>query len=243
MAQCGRGPTPGRSTRRCARGSGQRVAPVRPAPTVWCSWYRYFTRITEADVIENLDSMAQLDLPIDVVQLDDGYQTGIGDWLSWSGRFPSLGEMAARIRGQGRRAGIWVAPFLVGADSRLAVERPEWLVPGVWAGWNWEQDLAVLDTTHPGAREYLAEVFSTLRGLGFDYFKLDFLYAGALPGPRSAGLTPVAAYRDGLALIREAVGADAYLACVRRPDHAQCRTRRCDARVRRRRGVRRGPQR
>ena len=60
--------------------AGERAVPLRPAPTVWCSWYHYFTGVTEADVIENLDAMARLDLPIDVVQLDDGYQTGIGDW-------------------------------------------------------------------------------------------------------------------------------------------------------------------
>ncbi|MEU2774098.1 isocitrate lyase/phosphoenolpyruvate mutase family protein [Streptomyces sp. NPDC007162] len=61
----------------------------RPAPTVWCSWYEYFTAVTEDDIHENLRAMDTLDLPIDVVQIDDGYQKALGDWLTLSGRFRS----------------------------------------------------------------------------------------------------------------------------------------------------------
>ncbi|HZB50285.1 MAG TPA: hypothetical protein VE547_14420, partial [Mycobacteriales bacterium] len=96
------------------------VGPLRPAPTIWCSWYHYFTRVTEADMVENLDAMDRLDLPVDVVQLDDGYQAELGDWLTLSDRFASLPDLVGRIRDRGRRAGIWVAPFLVGARSEVA---------------------------------------------------------------------------------------------------------------------------
>ena len=36
----------------------------------------------------------------------------------------------------------------------------------------------------PGAEAYLREVFGTLRDLGIDYFKIDFIYAGAMEGRR-----------------------------------------------------------
>src|SRR5581483_1418930 len=55
------------------------VTGARRAPRVWCSWYQYFTQVTEADVLENLEAIERLRLPIEVVQLDDGYQSGIGD--------------------------------------------------------------------------------------------------------------------------------------------------------------------
>src|SRR6266511_1025879 len=87
---------------------------LRPAPTVWCSWYQYFTGVTEADVIENVEAIAKLDLPVDVVQIDDGWEAEIGDWLMPSGRFGSLPGIVDRIRDTGRRAGIWLAPFLEG---------------------------------------------------------------------------------------------------------------------------------
>jgi alpha-galactosidase len=176
---------------------------VRPAPTVWCSWYRYGPAVTEADVLENLDAMAELSLPIDVVQLDDGWQAEVGDWLRLSDRFADLPAVVRRIREAGRRPGIWVAPFLLG--ERAQVPR-SWRVPGASAGRNWGQELHVLDVARGGP--YLREVFGMLRSAGFDYFKIDFTYAGALAG--------VEHYREGLRIVREAIG-DAYLVACGAP--------------------------
>lgn len=190
------------------------LAPPRPAPTVWCSWYHYFTAVTTEDVTENLWAMDRLGLDLDVVQLDDGYQRAIGDWLELSTRFESLPGIASRIHDHGRRAGIWVAPFLVADDSRVAREHPEWLVTGedspVDPGRNWHRRLAVLDVTHPEVQEHLHTVFATLRSHGFDYIKIDFVYAGAVEGRRREDISAIDAYRHGLRLIRDAIG-DAYL--------------------------------
>ncbi|MET9684235.1 glycoside hydrolase family 36 protein [Streptomyces coeruleorubidus] len=195
---------------------GLGLAAPRPAPTVWCSWYEYFTEVTEDDIHENLRAMDTLDLPVDVVQIDDGYQRALGDWLTLSGRFRSRAAIADKIRSRGRRAGIWTAPFLVDPASELAAEHPDWLVRDAaggfaHAGRNWGHDLRVLDTTHPDAAAYLTEVFTTLRAEGYDYFKADFLYAGALDGVRHADVDPLTAYRSGIRLIREAIGPDSYL--------------------------------
>jgi alpha-galactosidase len=182
------------------------------SPTVWCSWYHYFRDVTEDDIFENLTAMDDLGLSVDVVQIDDGYQAEIGDWLTESSRFASLEAAVARIRGTGRRAGLWLAPFLVSPRSRIYQEHPEWLLGGARAGFNWKAEQAVLDVTHPGAEEYLRTVFGTLRRMGIDYFKLDFLYAGALAGHRADDTaTPLAAYRRGIELIRAAIGPDSYL--------------------------------
>jgi len=189
------------------------VGPLRPPPTAWCSWYHYFERVTQDDIEENLRAIQELSLGVDVVQIDDGYQAEIGDWLRLSDRFASLADIVGRIRGAGRRAGIWVAPFLAGERSVLAREHPDWLVGGASPGTGWpDQQLAALDVTRPGAEEYLREVFGTFRDLGIDYFKIDFIYAGAMEGRRAeAGVTGVDAYRKGLRIIREAIGPDAYL--------------------------------
>jgi len=118
----------------------------------------------------------------------------------------------ADIRQSGRRAGIWVAPFLVSPRSHTYRRYPEWLLGRATAGWNWQAEQAVLDVTHPGAEDHLRTVFTTLRGLGIDYFKLDFLYAGAIPGDRADhNLSPLMAYRHGLQVIRQAIGPDSYL--------------------------------
>jgi alpha-galactosidase len=181
------------------------VGYIRPAPTAWCSWYHYFEKVTEADVLENLAAIGERQLPVDVVQVDDGWQAEVGDWLELSGRFRSLPDLVARIRDTGRRAGIWVAPFLVVAGSRTAREHPDWLAGR--AGYNWGQETFGLDLTNPGVRDHLRATFAMLVDAGFDYFKVDFLYAGAL----AQHIGGLAAYRDGVTLIRDTIGPDAYL--------------------------------
>jgi alpha-galactosidase len=184
------------------------VRRIRAAPAVWCTWYRYFLDVTPADVEENVDAIARRDLPVDVIQIDDGWQAGAGDW-DYGERFRGLPELVGRIRDRGYRAGLWLAPLTVGSGSRLAREHPEWLVGD--GGRNWGQSLHGLDVTHPDAASYLVTSLQKLGNLGVDYVKLDFLYTGALPGRRHDDVSPVVAYRRGLALVRSALGERSYL--------------------------------
>lgn len=177
----------------------------------WCSWYAYWGGVTERDVLSELRQFDTHRLDVDLVLLDEGYQSEIGDWLTPRAGFGSTVRLAADIRSSGRRAGIWVAPFLVSANSELAHQHPEWLLPGVSAGHNWGHDQRVLDVTHPGAAQHLRDVFAELCGQGYDHFKLDFIYAGAMEGPRHDPKDGIAAYRYGLALIRDVVGANRVL--------------------------------
>lgn len=184
---------------------------VRPVPPGWCSWYCYGQEVTEEAVLRELSAIGRLGLPVGIVQVDDGHQARVGDWLERSARFGPLDRLADRIRATGRQAGLWIAPFLAAADSRLAAGHPEWLVEGAEAGRNWGGELRVLDVTHPEAAEHLGHVFRTLRGQGFDYFKLDFLYAGAVEGGRHSDAAGLDAYRLGLQVIRQAAGDEAIL--------------------------------
>ncbi|MER6949371.1 glycoside hydrolase family 36 protein [Nonomuraea sp. NPDC000554] len=188
-------------------------APERfPAvPPMWCTWYGYWGKVTDADVLENLELSERHRLGADMFLIDDGYESEIGDWLDWRPEFGSLERAVGAVTEAGRRAGIWTAPFLVGHRSRLFREHPDWLVGGADAGHLWDQDLAVLDVTHPDAAAHLVNVFATLAALGITHFKLDFVYAGALAGARHEDLDPIAAYRRGLELIRQGAGPEATL--------------------------------
>jgi alpha-galactosidase len=161
--------------------------------------------------------MDELGLGFGVVQIDDGFQAAPGDWLVPSGRFASLPGLVRRIRGTGRRAGIWIAPALLGRRSQVLREHPEWAVRDpatgepVLAGRVVRQDCAALDFTHPGAARWLRSVMAEIREWGVDYVKADFLYAGACEGRRHDEVSGVEAYRRGLRLIRDAIGPDATL--------------------------------
>jgi alpha-galactosidase len=204
-----------------AVGREQRARHPAKAPAGWCSWYYYFTKPSQAAIEENLAALQKTHelAPLDVIQIDDGYQTAVGDWTSLNDRFPDgMAYLAERIRSAGYRPGLWLAPFTVAASSRLALEHPDWLAhhasgKPVFAGRNWGGELYGLDTSHPGAQEWLRDLFSTVtREWGFDYLKLDFLACGAVRGLRhDPQATRAAALRSGLALIRETVGDDAFI--------------------------------
>ena len=186
-----------------AAGDRLRIPAVRPIPVGWCSWSYYFKHVGEDDVVENAEVARRQLLPIEVVQVDDGYESDIGDWLDMRREFGSLRSMAERIRVLGLRPGVWIAPFMVSPTSELARTHPDWLVAGADAGTHWDRVMRILDVTRHDAAEYIANVFRTLASWGFSYFKLDFLYAAAIPG--------LDHYRQGMLLIREAVGTDAIL--------------------------------
>jgi alpha-galactosidase len=187
----------------------------------WCSWYYYFTKVTEADVLANLQMLRQqrATLPLGVLQIDDGYQKAVGDWTQANEKFPGgMKSLAECIRDAGFRPGLWLAPFTAAETSRLARDHADWLVQDAAgrpseAGYNWKTTLYGLDTTHPEARDWLRRLFETLvEHWGFDYLKLDFLVTGALHGKRWApSATRAAALREGLELIRSVVGDNVYM--------------------------------
>jgi alpha-galactosidase len=185
-------------------------------PVGWCRWYHYFGKLEWADVYKNLDrARAEPAWPFEVFQVDDGYQRDIGDWLEAKPGYPSLAGMAEAVRARGFKAGIWTAPFSAAETSRLFRRRPEWMVaedgrPKVcFKAWN--KAIYALDTSRPEVQEWLSGVFRTMAGAGFEYFKVDFLFAAAMPGERSRPLTPIQAYREGLRVLREAIGPSSFL--------------------------------
>ena len=183
------------------------------APRVWCSWYSLYTTIDEMildRIFTGLDG-----LPFDVLQVDDGWQVKVGDW-EVNSKFPSgMKALADRIKSTGRRAGLWLAPLIAVKSSRLVREHPGWFLHDgsgrfVSAGFNWGEYLYALDTTHPDVTGWLTALMQQVRAWGFDYLKLDFLYAGALKGKRYRNMLPEAAYRESVRLMRESMGLDAF---------------------------------
>jgi alpha-galactosidase len=190
-------------------GHGRVEQPYR----VWCSWYSLYTAIDEQILSKTFQALG--DLPFDVLQVDDGWQIKVGDWQA-NEKFPAgMEALANTIKASRRKAGLWLAPLIAVKSSQLFRQHPNWFVRDekgqpISAGFNWGEPLHALDTTHPAVLDWLAALMKQVRAWGFDYLKLDFLYGGALPGKRHADLPREAAYRQGLVVLREAMGEDAY---------------------------------
>lgn len=160
----------------------------KPA-TGWTSWYNYYTGITEETIRKNLYTFKNKEIPLDVFQIDDGYQTAVGDWLSINDKFPhGMKRLADEIKKCGYKPGLWLAPFICEKKSKLFKEHPDWILRNkrgkpVLAGWNpnWSGYYYALDIQNEGVKRYLEMVFETvIQDWGFSVVKLDFMYAVAL---------------------------------------------------------------
>jgi alpha-galactosidase len=208
-----------------ARAHGVSAAARTRAPfqAGWCSWYHFFHDVTEDALRRNLESLAaaRAEIPIDLVQLDDGYQRAIGDWLETNAKFPSgLAPLAREIRAAGFVPGLWTAPFCVAADSTLFATRPEWLLRegdghfrglhhGMWSKDGW---IHVLDASRDDVVRHLERTFADLVAMGWTYQKLDFLYTQAMQAEaHDPGVSRAGRLRRGLEAVRRGAGADAFL--------------------------------
>lgn len=191
----------------------------------WTSRYAYSENVEEADILKNLGQLSQAkkEYPVDVVHTDNGYQEKIGDWLYFNSKFPGGGGgLARKIMRRGFIPGIWLAPFVAEAGSRIFSDHPEWFLQNkkgypiraaLKPGWGYNRKVYALDPTNPGFQEYLEEVITIMvHSWGYKYLTLDLLYAGALPGERfDPSKTRAQALRQGLELIRKAAGQEAFI--------------------------------
>jgi alpha-galactosidase len=195
-------------------------ASMPPLATGWTSWYYHYVNISEDIILENLEAFASRKVPIDIFQIDDGYQTAVGDWLDIKPEFPGgMGRIAKKIHEKGYRAGLWLAPFACDSRSRIFKEKKGWLirdsrgkpVPGGWIPL-WEGTFYGLDIYNPDVVEYLDRVFRTIfQEWNYDMVKLDFLYAAARV-PRN-GKSRGEIMCDGVKLLRHLAGDRLILGC------------------------------
>jgi alpha-galactosidase len=190
-------------------------------PTGWCSWYYFYNRVSEADIRANLEEMARSRHPAEYVQIDDGFQSATGDWLTPNERFPSgMRALADLIRGRGYKPGLWLAPLVLHEASVTLREHPELALRTregeVYLVDTWLGRCAVLDCTHPAAEAYLRRVIRTaVRDWGYVYLKLDALAFAAVSSELArysrGGTTGPAHLHRALEVVREEAGAETFI--------------------------------
>jgi alpha-galactosidase len=194
-------------------------------PIGWWSWTAYYFGLTEGPALTNAEFLAAhlRDSGYNFFHIDEGYQFARGDYTSpVATKYPhGIKKLEEKVQALGLTPGIWTAPFEVSERSSVYANHKDWLVHNakgqpIHAGWVTEppdtatklDQLYVLDTTNPGAQQYLRETYSTLsREWGIRYIKLDFMDDSAIEGYYyRPNTTALEAQRIGLQVIREAVG-------------------------------------
>lgn len=151
------------------------------------TWYNYYQDISQRKVQKNLYYYTEKNPSCDIFQIDDGYQSFVGDWLDVNiDKFPTgMKKIASKISGKNVMPGLWLAPFSAEKDSKLFKEHPDWIVKDAKgkpykAGSNWSGFYA-LDIDNRNVKNYLEIVFDTvIKEWGFTFLKLDFLYSACI---------------------------------------------------------------
>ncbi len=149
----------------------------------YTSWYNYYQDINDKIILRDLES---LDSRFNLFQIDDGYETFVGDWMDIDPKkFPNgLKPIVDEIHKKGLKAGIWLAPFVAETKSKVFKEHQDWFKHDAdgkisSCGANWSGFYA-LDLSKQEVREYIKKCLEYYMDMGFDFFKLDFLYSSMI---------------------------------------------------------------
>ena len=198
---------------------------VWPDPVAgWISWFAFYDKVTEKDIVETADTLADVLLPFgyDYLQIDDGYQRGEGLpelWLEANAKFPrGLGFLPGYIKGKGLKPGIWTNVAFKQAD--YAAAHPDWFVTdgagrparGNWVGFS-------IDASKSEALDAVVRpVYRGLRDMGWEYFKVDALRHLRYEGYNAHSgyfektkRSLVEAYRGYVEAVRREIGRDVFL--------------------------------
>ncbi len=180
----------------------------------YTSWYNYYQDINDKIIMRDLEA---LDTRFNLCQIDDGYETFVGDWLDVDkNKFPEgLEPIVKRIKEKGFKAGLWLAPFVVETKSKIYQEHQDWIRKdekgnNVIAGGNWSK-FYTLDIENPEVVAYITKCLTHYMDMGFDFFKLDFLYSIGLPN--YDGLSRCQAQNKAYKLLRDILKGKLILGC------------------------------
>lgn len=183
----------------------------------YTSWYNYYQNINEEIILRDLQGLARAGKNANIFQIDDGYETKVGDWDMDAAKFPNgLAPIVERIHEQGLMAGLWYAPFAAQFKANVIKNHPDWLIRNkhgrpVISGIAWGGFYA-LDFEKEEVREYIKAFFDKVfNEWHFDMVKLDFLYAAAIE-PRN-GKTRGQLMCEAMDFLRECCGDKIILGC------------------------------
>jgi len=187
-------------------------------PIGWWSWTAYYFGLNQGTAATNAYWLAGnlKQMGYTYFQIDEGYQYARGEYTTADANLFPLGirHIADLVRHAGLTFGLWTAPFEVSERSWVFQNHKEWLLHTgagqlIHIGYVTEKQdaLYVLDTTNPGAEDYLRQTYSTLFNWGLRFLKMDFMDDTAVEGSYyRPNTTALEAQRIGLKIIRSAVG-------------------------------------
>ncbi|HEX2618836.1 MAG TPA: alpha-xylosidase, partial [Phototrophicaceae bacterium] len=141
----------------------------------------FVTNYDEQSIMENIDRMEALGIPISVFHFDCFWMKEL-TWTSflWDKRyFPDPTAMLQRIKAKGIKICLWLNPYIAeaapmfaeGAANGYLLKNPE---GDVFQIDQWQPGIGFVDFTNPAACDWYAGKLKALMDMGVDAFKTDF---------------------------------------------------------------------
>ncbi|CAG0982158.1 partial alpha-glucosidase, partial [Anaerolineae bacterium] len=141
----------------------------------------FTTNYNEEDILNNIDRMEELDIPISVFHFDCFWMREL-TWTSflWDERnFPDPEGLLRRIKEKGIKICLWINPYL--AESSVVFEeaaKQGYLLKNkegdTFQADFWQPGIGLVDFTNPAACEWYTGHLKRLLDMGVDAFKTDF---------------------------------------------------------------------
>jgi alpha-galactosidase len=156
------------------------AAPKAPASAfapVWCAW-GYEREFTVEQIVNTLPKARELGFEWAV--LDDGWQNNEGDWYLDRRKFPrgddDMRDFVRKIRAQGLKARLWIAPLAADPGSDVLHDHPDMLLLDRWGAFqkvSWWNSLTQCPAYQPTIDHYVALTKKIIGDWGFEGLKLD----------------------------------------------------------------------
>jgi alpha-D-xyloside xylohydrolase len=174
------GPTPKEVLEQYTTLSGRPALPPEWSFGLWLST-SFTTNYDEASILDSLDRMAALGIPVSVMHFDCFWMKEL-TWSSllWDKRaFPDPAGLLRRIRERGVRTCLWINPYIAeasplfdeGAVDGYLLRDPD---GNIFQTDQWQPGMGIVDFTNPAARDWFAGKLRALVEMGVDAFKTDF---------------------------------------------------------------------
>lgn len=204
----------------------------------WSTWDYYGGKFTDKEIELNTKLLKELNVDANTIQVDGGWWTSRGDYLSTKSEIEGgMKGVAKMIESYGFTPGIHIDGFRGDSNSEVFKAHPDYFIKnqdgetfatGALNANDGKGQTICFDFSNPATCEYMKNVLKTMReDWGYKYFKIDFIRYGVneelLRYYKNNGLTAVKAYdstmtsfertRAGLMAMREGIGEAYFLGC------------------------------
>ena len=199
----------------------------------WSTWDYYGGNFTDKEIELNTKLLKEMDINANIIQVDGGWWTKRGDYLSTKPTINGgMKGIANMIKSYGYTPGIHIDGFRGDKESEIYKAHPEYFLKDQ-NGETYPNDsitnkTTLFDFSNPATCAYIKNVLKTMREeWGYQYFKVDFIRYGVneevLRYYKDNGLTGIQAFdptmtsferiRAGLKAMREGIDSAYFLGC------------------------------